>query len=40
MRNVIETSKGKEPVATPNRSPAPSQGAHSLKSIRNNGNQR
>ena len=38
MRNVIESSKGKEPAATPGRSPAPFQGAHSLKTIRNNGN--
>ena len=34
MRNVIESSKGKEPAATPNRSRAPFQGAHSLKSIK------
>ena len=33
MRNVIESSKGKEPTATPNRSPAPFQGACSLKTI-------
>ena len=38
MRNVIESSKGKEPATTPSRSPAPFQGARSLKSIRNNGN--
>ena len=30
MRNVIESSKGKEPAATSSRSPAPSQGANSL----------
>ena len=33
MRNVIESSKGKEPAATSNRSPAPFQGARSLKTI-------
>ena len=40
MRNVIESSKGKEPAATPGCSPEPSQGANSLKIIRKNGNQR
>ena len=33
MNNVFESSKGKEPAATPNRSPAPFQGARSLKTI-------
>ena len=33
MSNVIESSKGKEPAATQGRSPAPFQGAHSLKTI-------
>ena len=40
MCNVIESSKGKESAATQGRSPEPSQGAHSLKTIRDNGNQR
>lgn len=34
MSNVIESSKGKEPEATPNRSRAPFQGARSLITIR------
>ena len=33
MRNVIESSKGKEPAATPGSSPAPFQGVHSLNTI-------
>ena len=33
MCNVIESSKEKEPAATPNRSPAPFQGARSLYTI-------
>lgn len=33
MCNVIESSKGKEPTATPGSSPAPFQGARSLKTI-------
>ena len=33
MRNVIESSKEKEPAATPCRSRAPFQGARSLKTI-------
>ena len=34
MRNVIESSKGKEPAATQSRSRAPFQGARSLKTLR------
>ena len=30
MRNVIESSNGKEPAATPNRSPAPFHGVRLL----------
>ena len=33
MRNVIESSKGKEPAATLGHSPAPFQGTPSLKTI-------
>jgi hypothetical protein len=33
MRNVIESSRGKEPAATPSRSRAPFQGDQSLKTI-------
>ena len=35
MSNVIESSKGKEPAATPRSSPAPFQEVRSLKTIRN-----
>ena len=35
MSNVIESSKGKEPAATPNRSRAPFQGARLIKTLRN-----
>ena len=34
MSNTVESRYEKEPAATPNRSPAPFQGAHSLKSIK------